>query len=36
MITELERLLDIKVDVVESGAGTARFQATVLAEAVPL
>jgi predicted nucleotidyltransferase len=36
MITELQRLLDIKVDVVESGAGTARFQADVLAEAVPL
>lgn len=36
IIGALEELLGVGVDVVTSGAGTDRFRATVLAEAVPL
>jgi predicted nucleotidyltransferase len=36
IITELQELLGIRVDVVTSGAGSERFRAAVLADAVAL
>lgn len=36
MIKQLEELLGVSVDVVETGGGSERFQEAVLAEAVPL